>query len=289
MKQYLDLCQKILEDGQQKSDRTNTGTLSIFGHQMRFDLAQGFPLLTTKKLYTRAIVHELLWFISGDTNITYLVRNKVNIWNEWAYERFKKSMDYKGESINEFIELIKTNDDFAVIHGELGPVYGQQWRNFNGVDQLQNIIDLIKYNPDSRRILLSAWNPSEINEMALPPCHVLMQFYVSNDKKLSCQLYQRSADVFLGVPFNIASYALLTHLIADVCGLKVGEFVHTLGDTHIYLNHVEQVKLQLSRNPYPLCQLEILNHHDNIQDYKYEDIKFIDYQSHPSIKGEIAV
>lgn len=289
MKQYLELCQRILDEGQSKDDRTGTGTLSIFGHQMRFDLSEGFPLLTTKKLYTRAIVHELLWFISGSTNITYLVRNNVRIWNEWAYERYKKHEDYQNETIEEYVEKIKTDDAFAKVHGELGPVYGKQWRNFNGVDQLQYVIDTIKNNPDSRRILLNSWNPNEIEEMALPPCHVLMQFYVSPDNKLSCQLYQRSADVFLGVPFNIASYSLLLALIADLCHLEVGEFVHTLGDAHIYSNHIDQVKLQLSREPYPIGKLKILNSYDNIEDYKYEDIVFEDYQSHPTIKGEIAV
>lgn len=289
MKQYLELCQRILDEGQSKDDRTGTGTLSIFGHQMRFDLSEGFPLLTTKKLYTRAIVHELLWFISGSTNITYLVRNNVRIWNEWAYERYTKHEDYQNETIEEYVEKIKTDDAFAKVHGELGPVYGKQWRNFNGVDQLQYVIDTIKNNPDSRRILLNSWNPNEIEEMALPPCHVLMQFYVSPDNKLSCQLYQRSADVFLGVPFNIASYSLLLALIADLCHLEVGEFVHTLGDAHIYSNHIEQVKLQLSREPYPIGKLKILNSYDNIEDYKYEDIVFEDYQSHPTIKGEIAV
>lgn len=288
MKQYLELCQRILNEGNKRTDRTNTGTISVFGHQMRFNLQDGFPLMTTKRLYVRAIVIELLWFISGSTNITFLVRNRVNIWNEWAYERYQKSEDYQNESMEEYIEKIKMDDAFAQKHGELGPVYGKQWRNFNGVDQLQNVIDLIKNKPDSRRILLSAWNPSEVNEMALPPCHVLMQFYVKDDT-LSCQLYQRSGDVFLGVPFNIASYALLTHIIADVCGLKVGEFVHTLGDAHIYSNHIDQVNLQLTRVPKELCQLVITHHHDNIEDYTFDDFKFENYQHHPTIKGEIAV
>ncbi|HHX52883.1 MAG TPA: thymidylate synthase [Erysipelothrix sp.] len=289
MKQYLDLCQRILDEGLEKGDRTGTGTISVFGHQMRFDLQEGFPLLTTKKLYTRAIVHELLWFISGSTNITYLVRNNVRIWNEWAFERYQKHADYQNETMDEYVEKIKTDDEFAGIHGELGPVYGKQWRNFNGVDQLQNVIDLIKNNPNSRRIMLNAWNPTEIDQMALPPCHVLMQFYVSPDGKLSCQLYQRSADVFLGVPFNIASYALLVTMIADLCDLEVGEFVHTLGDAHIYSNHIDQIKLQLTREPYPIGQLKILNSHDNIEDYKFEDFVFENYQSHPTIKGAIAV
>lgn len=289
MKEYLDLCQKVLDEGEQKSDRTGTGTISLFGHQMRFNLQEGFPLMTTKRLYTKAVVHELIWFISGSTNITYLVRNDVRIWNEWAYERFVKSSDYQKETMQEYIEKIKTDDEFAFKHGELGPVYGRQWRNFNGVDQLQYVIDLLKNNPDSRRIMLNAWNPAEIGEMALPPCHVLMQFYVSKDRKLSCQLYQRSADLFLGVPFNIASYSLLTHILADLCDLEVGDFVHTLGDVHIYNNHVDQVQLQLSREPYPLPKLRILNHHDNIEDYTFEDFAFEDYQYHPTIKAEISV
>lgn len=289
MKQYLDLCQRILDEGQSKSDRTGTGTISVFGHQMRFDLSKGFPLLTTKKIYTRAVLHELLWFISGSTNITYLVRNNVRIWNEWAFERYQNSEDYQHETMQEYIEKIKMDDDFASKHGELGPVYGKQWRNFNGVDQLQNVVNQIKNNPDSRRIILSAWNPGEVDQMALPPCHLLMQFYVSPDKKLSCQLYQRSADVFLGVPFNIASYSLLMLIIADLCNLELGEFVHTLGDAHIYNNHIDQVKLQLTREPYPLGQCKILNSHDKIEDYVFEDFVFENYQSHPTIKGEISV
>lgn len=289
MKQYLDLCQRVLDEGQQKGDRTGTGTISLFGHQMRFNLQDGFPLLTTKRLYTKAIVHELLWFISGSTNISYLVRNGVRIWNEWAYERYTKSDEYQQESMDEYLEKIMTDDNFAAKHGELGPVYGKQWRDFNGVDQLQNLVDQIKTNPNSRRILLSAWNPNEIDEMALPPCHLLMQFYVSADNKLSCQLYQRSADVFLGVPFNIASYSLLLSLVADVTGYEVGEFVHTLGDTHIYLNHIDQVKTQLSRDPYPLCNLVLKNHYDNIEDYRYEDISFENYKHHKTIKAEISV
>lgn len=289
MKEYLDLCQKVLDFGEQKSDRTGTGTISYFGHQMRFNLQDGFPMMTTKRLYYKAVFHELLWFISGSTNITYLVRNNVRIWNEWAYERFTQSEDYQNETMQEYIDKIKEDDAFAQKHGELGPVYGKQWRDFNGVDQLQNVIDLIKHNPDSRRIILSAWNPSEIDQMALPPCHLLMQFYVSNDKKLSCQLYQRSGDIFLGVPFNIASYALLVHLIADLCKLEVGDFVHTIGDAHIYNNHIDQVKTQLTRDPYPLCKIKILNHHDTIDSYKFEDIKIEDYQYHPTIKAEISV
>lgn len=288
MEQYLKLCQHILDHGALKNDRTNTGTRSVFGYQMRFDLSAGFPLMTTKKIYTRAVFHELLWFISGNTNIEYLVKNKVNIWNEWAYEKFKVTQEFKHETLEEFVLKIANDHEFALKHGNLGPVYGKQWRNFNGVDQLAYVINEIKTNPDSRRIVLSAWNPSEINDMALPPCHVLMQFNVTNHK-LNCQLYQRSADVFLGVPFNIASYALLTHVIADVCGLQVGEFVHTLGDAHIYSNHIDQIKLQLSRDVYPLCTLNLKNHYDKIEDYRYEDIEIHNYQCHPTIKGEIAV
>lgn len=289
MKQYLDLCRHVLENGQIKDDRTNTGTISLFGYQMRFDLNEGFPLLTTKKVYTRAIIHELLWFLRGETNIRPLVLNKVRIWNEWPYEKFKQSATYQNETLDEFIEKIIESEAFAFEHGDLGPVYGKQWRDFNGVDQVQQVIEQIKVNPNSRRLIISAWNPSEVDQMALPPCHMFMQFYVSSDKKLSCQLYQRSADIFLGVPFNIASYALLTHLIADVCGLGVGEFVHTLGDAHIYSNHIDQINLQLSRSPFPLSKLVIKNHHDNIEEYVFEDIEIKDYQSHPTIKGEVAV
>ncbi|NLC41390.1 MAG: thymidylate synthase [Erysipelothrix sp.] len=289
MKQYLDLCQYVLANGQPKSDRTGVGTLSTFGYQMRFDLSEGFPLLTTKKVYVRAIIHELLWFIKGETNIRPLVLNNVRIWNEWPYRDYSQSSSFQGESLEEFIEKIKNDEEFARQHGDLGPVYGKQWRNFSGVDQLQELIQQIKENPMSRRLILSAWNPAEIDKMALPPCHMFMQFYVSQDGKLSCQLYQRSADIFLGVPFNIASYALLTYLIADVTGLEVGEFVHTLGDAHIYNNHQDQIKLQLTREPYPLPKLKLLNSYENIEDYKFEDIEIVDYQSHPAIKGVVAV
>lgn len=288
MKEYLELCKKVMNEGIDKSDRTNTGTRSLFGYQMRFDLSKGFPLLTTKKMYYRAIFHELFWFISGSTNIRPLVINNVRIWNEWAYERYVNSNDYMNETMDEYLEKIKLDEEFAKIHGELGPVYGKQWRDFNGVDQLQELIESIKTNPNSRRHILSAWNPSEINQMALPPCHLLMQFYVANNK-LSCQLYQRSADIFLGVPFNIASYALLTHLIADITGLEVGDFVHTLGDAHIYSNHFDQVNLQLTRDPMPLSQLVIKNHHKKIDDYSFEDIEITNYLSHPTIKAEISV
>ncbi len=263
MKQYLDLLQHVLDTGVSKDDRTGTGTLSVFGYQMRFNLQEGFPLLTTKKLHTRSIFHELLWFLQGDTNIGYLHRNKVTIWDEWADE-----------------------------NGDLGPVYGKQWRAWQGadgkiVDQITELISQIKTNPDSRRLLVSAWNVAEIGQMALPPCHIVFQFYVANGR-LSCQLYQRSADIFLGVPFNIASYALLTHMIAQVCGLEVGEFVHTLGDAHLYKNHIEQAKLQLSRTPYALPRLKLAQVED-IFAYKYEDITVENYQSHPHIKAEVAV
>ena len=272
MKQYLDLIRTVLEKGSTKSDRTGTGTISYFGYQMRFDLADGFPLVTTKKVFLKGIIHELLWFIKGDTNIKYLVDNGVKIWNEWPYKKYSESSEFKGETLEEFVEKIKNDDEFAKKWGDLGPVYGKQWRNFNGVDQLGNIINEIKKNPTSRRLIVSSWNPKDIPFMALPPCHSLYQFYV-NDGKLSLQLYQRSGDIFLGVPFNIASYSLLLMIVADVCGLKPGTFVHTIGDAHIYSNHIDQVNLQLSREPYPLPQMIIKNHHDNIEDYVYEDFE----------------
>ncbi|MDE7100841.1 MAG: thymidylate synthase, partial [Anaeroplasmataceae bacterium] len=243
MKQYLDLCRTILEKGIKKEDRTNTGTISYFGYQMRFDLNEGFPLLTTKRVHLKSIIHELLWFISGSTNIKYLVDHDVRIWNDWPYALYQKSDSFQGETIEEFAFKIKESDEFASKWGNLGPVYGKQWRNFNGVDQLEWLINEIKTNPTSRRLIISAWNPKEISDMALPPCHCFMQFYV-NDGKLSCQLYQRSGDTFLGVPFNIASYALFTMMIAQVCDLGLGIFVHTIGDAHIYLNHLEQVNKQ---------------------------------------------
>ena len=264
MKQYLDLMQKVLNEGQEKSDRTGTGTLSIFGHQMEFDLSDGFPLVTTKKVHLKSIVHELIWFLQGSTNISYLKENGVSIWDEWADEK-----------------------------GDLGPVYGAQWRSWpdgnNGtIDQIQNLIQGIKTNPDSRRHIVSAWNPALVDEMALPPCHSLFQFYVVNEE-LSCQLYQRSADIFLGVPFNIASYALLTHMVAHVCNLKAGKFVHTFGDAHLYLNHLDQAKLQLSRDTKILPQLKLNSEVKNIFDFKFEDIEIINYESHPSISAPIAV
>jgi len=264
MKQYLDLLNHVLKNGNLKEDRTGTGTYSIFGHQMRFNLSDGFPLVTTKKVHLKSIIYELLWFLKGDTNIKFLNDNGVNIWNEWAD-----------------------------MNGELGPVYGHQWRSWksnNGevIDQISNVVSSIKNNPDSRRLIVSAWNVGEINNMALPPCHLLFQFYVVNSK-LSCQLYQRSADLFLGVPFNIASYALLTLMMAQVCDLKPGDFVHTLGDAHIYKNHVEQVKLQLSREIKPLPQMKINPHVKNIFNFKYSDFTLEGYNPHPAIKGEVAV
>ncbi len=264
MKQYLDLLRKIMDEGAVKSDRTGTGTRSIFGYQMRFDLNEGFPLLTTKKLHLRSIIHELLWFLAGDTNIKYLHDNKVTIWDEWA------SPD-----------------------GELGPIYGYQWRSWptpdgRHIDQIAAVVESLKHNPDSRRHIVSAWNVADIDRMALPPCHALFQFYVA-EGRLSCQLYQRSADVFLGVPFNIASYALLTMMMAQVCGLKPGEFVHTLGDAHIYLNHVDQVREQLSRTPRPLPVMKINPEVDSIFGFRYEDFTLEGYDPWPSIKAPIAV
>lgn len=264
MKQYQDLLRKILEQGSYKSDRTGTGTYSIFGHQMRFDLSEGFPLLTTKKLHLRSIIYELLWFLQGDTNIRYLKDNGVSIWDEWADE-----------------------------NGDLGPVYGKQWRSWatpdgGHVDQITQLIEQIKTNPDSRRLMVCAWNVGEIDKMALPPCHVLFQFYVNNGE-ISCQLYQRSADVFLGVPFNIASYTLLLMMVAQVCGLKPKEFIHTLGDAHIYSNHVEQAKLQLTRDPRPLPVMRINPDVKDIFDFHYEDFQLEGYDPHPHIKAEVAV
>ncbi|MBH0159551.1 thymidylate synthase [Fictibacillus sp. 26RED30] len=264
MKQYLDFLQDILHNGTKKEDRTGTGTVSVFGRQMRFDLQKGFPLVTTKKLHLKSIIHELLWFLKGDTNIAYLKENGVRIWDEWADE-----------------------------DGNLGPVYGHQWRSWsapNGetIDQISNVIEDIKKNPDSRRLIVSAWNPSDIPNMALPPCHLLFQFYVA-DGKLSCQLYQRSADSFLGVPFNIASYALLTMMVAQVTGLKPGEFVHTVGDAHIYTNHLEQVELQLTREPKPLPKMKINPNVTSIFDFTYEDFELVDYEAHPHIKGVVSV
>ena len=289
MEQYHELMKYVLENGQYKSDRTGTGTYSVFGYQSRYDLSKGFPLVTTKKTHLKSIIIELLWFISGDTNIKYLVDNGVRIWNEWPYEKFKASNDYKGESLEEYVELIKNDETFAQKHGDLGPVYGKQWRDFGGIDQLENLVNDLKNNKDSRRMIISAWNPPLIKDMALPPCHCFMQFYVSADNKLSCQLYQRSADIFLGVPFNIASYALFTMMLAQVCDLGLGDFVHTLGDAHIYSNHVEQCRLQLSRQPYPLPQLKINPEVKDITQFKYEDFELCNYEAWPHIKGEVAV
>ena len=300
MEQYLDLLKEIKSKGTKKEDRTGTGTLSIFGHQMRFDLQKGFPLVTTKKVNFNAILHELLWFIQGDTNIEYLVKNNVNIWNEWPFQSWLEktnqkenivmySDDWKSK-LEEFVELMKTDSSFAKKYGDLGPVYGKQWRDFEGVDQLKLVIEDIKNNPNSRRHIVSAWNPKEIPTMiksGLPPCHTLFQFYISNGK-LSCQLYQRSADVFLGVPYNIASYALLTYMIASVTDLEAGEFIHTLGDTHIYLNHIDQVEEQLSRKPHELPNLKI-NEKENLFDFNFNDFELLNYQSHPFISAPIAV
>ena len=288
MEQYIDLCNYILNNGVKKDDRTGTGTISVFGYQMRFNLGEGFPLLTTKKVHLKSIIHELLWFISGSTNIKYLVDNDVRIWNDWPYDLYKKSPDFQGETIEEFAAKIKESDEFAKKYGNLGPVYGKQWRDFNGVDQLSNLIEQIKTNPNSRRLILSAWNPAEVDKMALPPCHSFMQFYVA-EGKLSCQLYQRSADVFLGVPFNIASYALFTMMIAQVCGLEPGDFVHTLGDAHIYLNHLDQVNKQIKRSLRPLPKMVINPNVKSIFDFKYEDFTLLNYNPHSGIKGKVAV
>ena len=288
MRQYLEMMKTVLEKGQTKTDRTGTGTISIFGYQARYNLEDGFPLVTTKKVHLKSIIYELLWFIKGDTNIKYLVDHGVSIWNDWPYKLYKESAEYQNETIQEFAEKIKNDDEFAKKWGNLGPVYGKQWRNFDGVDQLKNVIEEIKNNPDSRRLIVSSWNPKEVPTMALPPCHSLYQFYVC-DGKLSLQLYQRSADVFLGVPFNIASYALLLMMVAKVTGLEPYEFIHTTGDTHIYLNHLEQCKIQLSREPYPLPKMIIKRDVKNIEDFEYEDFELVDYVSHSRIRGEVAV
>lgn len=264
MKQYLDLLHRIVTEGVQKGDRTGTGTLSVFGHQMRFNMQDGFPLLTTKKLHLKSIIYELLWFLKGDTNVKFLQEHGVRIWNEWADE-----------------------------NGELGPVYGHQWRSWpdykgGTIDQIQQVVDALRHNPNSRRMLVTAWNPAEVDEMALPPCHCLFQFYVANGK-LSLQLYQRSADTFLGVPFNIASYALLLQMMAQVAGLEVGDFIHTTGDTHLYLNHFEQAKLQLTRTPRPLPKMKINPDVKSIFDFRYEDFELTDYNPHPHIAAEVSV
>jgi thymidylate synthase len=298
MEQYLNLLKDILENGVQKGDRTGTGTISVFGRQIRCDLSKGFPLLTTKKVNFAAILHELLWFISGDTNIQYLVKNNVRIWNEWPFQnwlvangldkQYPKYTPAWEEKLKEFIENVKSDDEFAKKWGDLGPVYGKQWRNFSGVDQLKWVVEEIKRNPNNRRLIVSAWNPTEVDKMALPPCHCLFQFYVA-DGKLSCQLYQRSCDTFLGVPFNIASYALLTMLIAHVTGLKPGDFVHTYGDLHIYNNHIEQVKEQLTRAPRKLPELKINPNVRDLFSLKFEDVELIGYDPHPPIKAAVSV
>ena len=289
MQQYLNLLKHILDTGSDnRKNRTIVDTISTFGYQNRYDISEYFPLLTTKKVYFKGIVAELLWFIKGDTNIKYLVDNDCNIWNEWPYETFKKSSDYNGETIKEFALKIKTDPEFAQKHGNLGPVYGKQWRDFNGFDQLKWVINEIKTNPNSRRLIVSAWNPNDVNKMALPPCHSLFQFYV-NDGKLSCQLYQRSADAFLGVPFNIASYSLLTYIIAAYTGLKPGEFIHTFGDLHIYKNHIEQVNEQLTRKTKTPPHLIIKKKKKNIEDLNIDDFEIVDYDPYPAIKGKVAV
>ena len=289
MKTYLDLCKHVLAQGEDRQDRTNTGTKSVFGYQMRFNLQEGFPLLTTKTVHFPSLAKELLWFISGDTNIQWLVQNKVRIWNEWPYEIYTKSEDYQNETLSEFVEKIAQDDAFAQKYGDLGPVYGKQWRDFEGVDQLKQAIDLIKHNPESRRIIVSAWNPPQIPKMALPPCHAFMQFYVSDSGKLSLQLYQRSADIFLGVPFNIASYALLLHMVAKITDLEVGDFVHTLGDAHIYSNHFDVINTQLEREPKPLPKLIIHGNQKTIDDFKFEDFELVGYDPHPRLVGKVAV
>ena len=293
MQQYHDLVTRVLSEGVQKGDRTGTGTLSVFGHQMRFNLQEGFPLLTTKKVHIKSILHELLWFLQGSTNIEYLAQNKVRIWDDWPYATYAKSEDFQGEDIRAFAERVATDKAFAAQWGELGPVYGYQWRSWpapNGghVDQIAQIIDQIKNNPNSRRIIVNAWNVGFVDQMALPPCHAFFQFYVA-DGKLSCQLYQRSADIFLGVPFNIASYAFLVHMVAQVCELEVGDFVHTLGDAHIYNNHIEQLELQLSRDFRALPQLKLNPDVKDIFGFSYDDFEIVGYDPHPHIAGKVAV
>ncbi|MFD1954745.1 thymidylate synthase [Paenibacillus thailandensis] len=312
--QYIRLLQDVLANGARKDDRTGTGTVSVFGRQMRFDLNEGFPLLTTKRVPFKLIVSELLWFIKGDSNIRYLLRHNNNIWNEWAFKKWVESEEYAGPDMTDFglrsqtdepfrlqyeeqMELFKRrvleDDAFAEKYGELGNVYGKQWREWRttrggAIDQLQDVIRTVKTNPDSRRLIVSAWNPEDVPGMALPPCHTLFQFYVS-EGKLSCQLYQRSGDIFLGIPFNIASYALLTHLIAHECGLGVGEFVHTLGDAHIYLNHMEQIREQLSREPRELPVLQLNREVKSIFDFDVKDISIENYNPHSAIKAPVAV
>ncbi|MBR4421604.1 MAG: thymidylate synthase [Erysipelotrichaceae bacterium] len=292
MKQYLDLCRYILEHGEQRMDRTGTGTISVFGYQMRCNLEEGFPLLTTKKVFHRGIFEELLWFLKGETNIRPLALKNVKIWNDWPYAKYKGSEDYQGETMEEFIQKICDDESFAEKWGDLGPVYGKQWRNFDdrGVDQISQLIENLKKDPFSRRHLVVAYNPAQVEDMALPPCHAFFQFYVSADrKKLSCQLYQRSADVFLGVPFNIASYSLLLAMVAQVCGYEPYEFVHTFGDTHIYLDHIDQVKEQLTREPRTLPKLWLNPEVKDIFAFTMDDIKVLDYDPWPAIKGKVSV
>jgi thymidylate synthase len=292
MRQYHELMERVLREGSDKSDRTGTGTRSVFGHQMRFDLAEGFPMITTKKLHLKSILHELIWFISGDTNIRYLCQNGVRIWDDWPFATYSKSADYNGIDMKEFAARIASDADFAAKWGDLGPVYGYQWRFWPGpngpVDQLRDVLEGIRSNPDGRRHIVSAWNPGYIDQMALPPCHAFFQFYVA-DGKLSCQLYQRSADIFLGVPFNIASYALLLHMMAQDLGLQVGDFIHSLGDAHIYSNHTDQVRLQLSRDLRPLPTLSLNPSVKSLFDFRYEDVALLNYDPHPHIPAPVAV
>ena len=292
MRQYHELMERVLREGSDKSDRTGTGTRSVFGHQMRFDLAEGFPMITTKKLHLKSILHELIWFISGDTNIRYLCQNGVRIWDDWPFATYSKSADYDGIDMKEFAARIASDADFAAKWGDLGPVYGYQWRFWPGpngpVDQLRDVLEGIRRNPDGRRHIVSAWNPGYIDQMALPPCHAFFQFYVV-EGRLSCQLYQRSADIFLGVPFNIASYALLIHMMAQDLGLQVGDFVHSLGDAHIYSNHTDQVRLQLSRDLRPLPTLSLNPNVKSLFDFRYEDVELVGYDPHPHIPAPVAV
>ncbi len=299
MKQYLDLAQKILDEGIDKDDRTGTGIRSLFGAQLRFDLSQGFPLVTTKKVHLKSIIHELLWFLTGNTNIRPLVLNNVKIWNEWPFENYKASSGFAGESLEEFIEKIRTDEGFAEKWGDLGPVYGKQWIRWEGKDskpinQIANVIEEIKTNPDSRRMIVSGWNVADIQDLikgtrsAPPLCHTMFQFNVVKGK-LHCQLYQRSADLFLGVPFNIASYSLLTMMIAQVTGLVPGDFVHTFGDVHIYHNHFEQMRLQLTRAPRPLPRMKLNPKRTSVFDFVFEDFELVGYDPHPAIKAPVAI
>ena len=292
MKAYHELIERVLAEGVKKEDRTGTGTVSVFGHQMRFNLQEGFPLMTTKKLHLKSILHELIWFIRGETNIRYLCQHGVRIWDDWPYAKYKASADFQGEDIRAFAARVAEDAAFAAQWGELGPVYGHQWRSWPGpngaVDQLKQVLEDLRKNPDSRRHIVSAWNPGYIDQMALPPCHAFFQFYVAGGK-LSCQLYQRSADIFLGVPFNIASYALLVHFMARDLGLEVGDFVHTLGDAHIYSNHLDQVKLQISREPRALPSLWLNPEVTSLFDFAYDDVRLDGYDPHPHIAGAVAV